>query len=76
MFKVSRNLFWGLITLREENILYPQQPAGVWNVCKGNFLEVIVRVIKVHLAGKVSYHFLELYDKMTRFPIYKTITEY
>ena len=42
---------------------------------EGNFLEVIVRVIKVHLTGKVSYLFLELY-KMTRFLMYKSRTEY
>lgn len=75
--RISRNLLWGLITLGEgKKNLYPQQPAGLWNVSKGNFLEVKVGVIKVHLADKVCYNFLGFYDKMTRFLISKTRAEY
>lgn len=36
------------------------------NVSKGNFLDVKVEVIMVHLADKVCYNSLGLYDKMTR----------
>lgn len=57
---------------RKERILCLPQPARLWNVSKCNFLEVKVEVIKVHLADKVCHNFLGLYDKMTRFLIYKT----
>lgn len=56
----------------KERIVCLLQPARLWNVSKCNFLEVKVEVIKVHLADKVCHNFPGLYDKMTRFLIYKT----
>lgn len=61
--QVSGNLLCGLITLGEGKSSYPQQPARLWNVSKGNFLEVKVGVIKVHVADKVATIF---WDSMIR----------
>lgn len=74
--KVSGSLLWGLITVGEENFFMSSATSGLWNVSKGNFFEVKVEVIKVHLTDKVCYNFLGLYDPMTRFLISKTRTEF